>query len=959
MGYLNDKKTTEEKLIMHPVTKEILYFTGDLGRYDSNGIIEFIGRSDNQIKLHGHRIEIKEIESSLEEIPGIESAVVVIGGTEQHEKNLSAFVQLANDTGIRKTCVSNDLLGEKIMRAGDEGSRDIDRELYAEWTATANETAIYDIFNCFRKKGIFIDDREFSLKELEEQFGRHQYYDELFRRWISVLCKEKMIQFNPKTKKYTVLNKDVTEETSKASWAKWWEIESRLNYGKRLVEYFEESSRNLLALMCGEIDELDLFFPRGNAEIAMSAYHDNIISQSLNKVMVSTVCSIVDERTKTEGDHTFRILEVGAGVGGVTLDMIPEISGRNVEYMFTDVSKFFLNMAQENFAEYSFVKYGLYDINKPYWKQGIKNSEFDIIICNNVLHNAKSLPDVMQEFREILVEGGTVIIADTTGENYSLLTSMEFHAGLNQFEDFRKENNQIFVKREQWLRVFEDENIALSAVYPSADDILSVSRQAVFVGQFVSSVPEITSAEIKEQLSRKVPEYMIPKYVEILDRLPLTRNGKIDYSSLVERLEYINPFVSESGMQTQGNLEKRIEKIWANALNREHIWRDENFYQAGGDSLLLAQIVSEMKEQIPEYENWEWDTLMSEIIQSPTIVGIAEKADRNISSENESYANKKPDMVMIDKMENTTSCVVFFHEGTGTLTRYDELIPYIKGNSNYNGSLIGFQCGDETDYLSYTSDTLLSGLGRKYAEMLIESGFEDYTLVGFCMGGLIAAEAAKYLIEAGKDVKPVVVIDTAPQDFRLSTDILMERAFSLIIGADIQKCGHDIDEDLLKDALFYLLDTNDRVITEEDLCSLDGKFSTVGECFRKLLAVDSEERFALICNNIERLDSGEVSAFQQEKISDLYKVFCLSFSAVALYEQKNEFFTGDVVLIDCKDKASNFLPVRPERTSSFWKNIVLGNLEIINIDGDHFSCIQEPAVKNVAEIINSILRGER
>lgn len=958
LGYFKDSETTAAKLITHPVTGETLYFTGDLGRYHSDGVIEFMGRSDNQLKIHGHRIEIKEIESSLESIPQVEAAVVVIDQTEHHEKSLAAFVQPVRDKKLRKTCVPGDVLGQAVVSVGDKGTENIDRELYAKWTAIANETAVYDIYNCFKKQGIFVDDTEFSVEEAEVKFGRHPYYEELFRRWLSVLCKEGMIQFNPETEKYSRLNTEVTEETSKQSWAKWWAIENEIQYGKRLLEYFEESSRNLLAVMRGEIDELDLFFPRGDSEIAMAAYHDNIISQSLNKVMVGAVLAIMDEREKAEGTgHTFRILEIGAGVGGVTLDMIPAINGRNVEYVFTDVSQFFLNKAQENFAAYPFMEYGLFDINKPYWKQGVKNSEFDIIICNNVLHNAKSLPHVMQSFREILVEGGAVIIADTTGENYSLLTSMEFHAGLNQFEDFRKEENQVFVKREQWLKVFEEENIELAAVYPSAEDTLAVSRQAVFVGQFVSSAWTVTADSIKAELAKKVPEYMIPKYVEVLSYLPLTQNGKIDRNLLMERLEYINPFVAESGTQTQGELEKRIEAIWANALNREQVWRDENFYQAGGDSLLLAQIVSEMKEQIPEYENWEWDVLMSEIIQSPTIAGIAEKAGKNNGDGSDGVAQKQPNMVIIDEKKGSKSCIVFFHEGTGTLTRYDEMLPYIKADPQRKDWMIGFQCGDETDYLGYTTETLLGGLGRKYADMLLEQGFEEYTLVGFCMGGLIATEAAKCLIEAGKHVKPVVVIDTAPQDYRLSNSLLMERAFGLIIGADMEKCGHDIEEDLLKEALFHLLDTNDRVITEEDLCSLDGTFSEVGACFRKLAAMDAKERFLSLCSNINRLDGAHISEFQQEKVDILYKVFCLSFSAVALYEQQNEFFTGDVVVLDCKDKASNFLPVRPERTSEFWHEIVLGNLEVIKVEGDHFSCIQEPGVKDVADIISRLARG--
>ena len=57
-------------------------------------------------------------------------------------------------------------------------------------------------------------------------------------------------------------------------------------------------------------------------------------------------------------------------------------------------------------------------------------------------------------------------------------------------------------------------------------------------------------------------------------------------------------------------LEKTIERIWAKALNRERLFRNENFYQAGGDSLLIAQVVADMKENILEAREWEWDSLM-------------------------------------------------------------------------------------------------------------------------------------------------------------------------------------------------------------------------------------------------------------------------------------------------------------------------------------------------------------
>ena len=64
-------------------------------------------------------------------------------------------------------------------------------------------------------------------------------------------------------------------------------------------------------------------------------------------------------------------MEVGAGVGGTTVDIIPKLTEFNVEYYFTDLSTFFLNNAQKNFGQYKWVKYGIFDINKDFTYTGI------------------------------------------------------------------------------------------------------------------------------------------------------------------------------------------------------------------------------------------------------------------------------------------------------------------------------------------------------------------------------------------------------------------------------------------------------------------------------------------------------------------------------------------------------------------------------------------------------------
>ena len=78
-GYLNKESLTAEKFIKNKyIENDIIYNTGDLARWLSNGEIDCIGRSDSQVKLRGLRIELGEIEEQILSFPGIENSAVCI-----------------------------------------------------------------------------------------------------------------------------------------------------------------------------------------------------------------------------------------------------------------------------------------------------------------------------------------------------------------------------------------------------------------------------------------------------------------------------------------------------------------------------------------------------------------------------------------------------------------------------------------------------------------------------------------------------------------------------------------------------------------------------------------------------------------------------------------------------------------------------------------------------------------
>lgn len=91
-GYWNRPAMTEEKFIANPfVAHSKMYQTGDLARINDQGIIEFLGRIDFQVKINGHRIELGEIEARIIEYTGITGVIVTVTETKEGLKNLVAY----------------------------------------------------------------------------------------------------------------------------------------------------------------------------------------------------------------------------------------------------------------------------------------------------------------------------------------------------------------------------------------------------------------------------------------------------------------------------------------------------------------------------------------------------------------------------------------------------------------------------------------------------------------------------------------------------------------------------------------------------------------------------------------------------------------------------------------------------------------------------------------------------
>ncbi|HEX8186308.1 MAG TPA: amino acid adenylation domain-containing protein, partial [Blastocatellia bacterium] len=126
-------------------------------------------------------------------------------------------------------------------------------------------------------------------------------------------------------------------------------------------------------------------------------------------------------------------------------------------------------------------------------------------------------------------------------------------------------------------------------------------------------------SDIRERLSKRLPDYMIPSAFVILDEMPLTPNGKIDRRALPQPSfdRQGEPFVAP-----RTPTQEIIAGIWAEVLEVGTISIEDNFFELGGHSLLATQVVARISKLLSV------DLPLRALFESPTVAGLAREVER-------------------------------------------------------------------------------------------------------------------------------------------------------------------------------------------------------------------------------------------------------------------------------------------------------------------------------------------
>jgi amino acid adenylation domain-containing protein len=126
----------------------------------------------------------------------------------------------------------------------------------------------------------------------------------------------------------------------------------------------------------------------------------------------------------------------------------------------------------------------------------------------------------------------------------------------------------------------------------------------------------IANGVIRQDLARKLPEYMLPSLFVQMASLPLTANGKVDKKALakprLERASFPDVYTAPASP-----MERQIETVWAELLQLDKVGRDDNFFELGGNSLLAISAVAGLKRR------FGYTVPITILYQQPTIKGLA------------------------------------------------------------------------------------------------------------------------------------------------------------------------------------------------------------------------------------------------------------------------------------------------------------------------------------------------
>ncbi|WP_238350088.1 methyltransferase [Pseudomonas sp. SWRI154] len=300
----------------------------------------------------------------------------------------------------------------------------------------------------------------------------------LIARWLDVLQGQGLLRRAGTQLHPTLDARDWSDAALEDIWTQLTLDWARNTGGSGTLDYARDNARQLPALMRGDCAAVHLLFPEGRTERAAALYRESLAAQYQHRAVAHWVGAWT---ARQPADATLRVLEVGAGTGSTTQAVLPALADAPVDYLCTDVSRYFSEQAAARLQDWSWVRHGVFDIDRPALAQGYRSQAWDLIIAGGVLNAARDTERSLANLLALLKPGGWLVFSEPTQEEFWVMASQAFM--LNQADDERQLSSATFLNLAQWQAALARSGFQGNRSLPAANHPLAPLGHRVFVAQ--------------------------------------------------------------------------------------------------------------------------------------------------------------------------------------------------------------------------------------------------------------------------------------------------------------------------------------------------------------------------------------------------------------------------------------------------------------------------------------------
>ncbi|MBI4528174.1 MAG: SDR family NAD(P)-dependent oxidoreductase [Deltaproteobacteria bacterium] len=203
---------------------------------------------------------------------------------------------------------------------------------------------------------------------------------------------------------------------------------------------------HLPSVLRGEMAPLQVIFPGGSTSLVEQFYQDSPSFRFYNIAVQKTVERLVKH---ISAGKRIRILEIGAGTGGMTTYVLPKMPADRSEYVFSDLSSLFLQRADQKFHDCAFLKSQLLDIQENPLEQ-LRPHSFDLILASDVLHATADLRASLRNIQTLLSSQGVLILLEVVEPHEWIDLVFGLTEGWWNFRDYDLRPDYPLIPRSHW-----------------------------------------------------------------------------------------------------------------------------------------------------------------------------------------------------------------------------------------------------------------------------------------------------------------------------------------------------------------------------------------------------------------------------------------------------------------------------------------------------------------------------